>query len=463
MRELLRIEHGRRDDLGNHIIWDYNLTVCEGEIIYIQDISGSGIKSIIGLLFGEGGLKQGEVYIEEKKVTDYSRKTFLDHHIYTITAERDLLNELTVAENLEAIRHVACSGRYYNKKAALKRVDEYLKKEAVNINADTPLWKLSIADKQKLSILKAKMHGARLIALDCTKGTYEGKAAEELGRIIKKISLEKTAVVILSERYYSLAEIANKIQIVYQGRDLKEWRMPDKTVKGYLTGQMGSAFPAAADTQPGQLIGMFDYEWKMENSIWQYVGKIRQENRSVWDRFCAATIPADGESFDGSTAVIVRESGELLLEKLSIDENIILTIPKRLCRSKYGLVNQKLVRKITEDFYQLADLDRGSVSIQDLNRMQRKILSVYRFEVAKPRTIILENPYWGMNVEEMIMFRSYINRLCSKGIKIICFARALEEIRDDCRVIITSIAGKDVKVINGEDKNSHQLTEISTS
>lgn len=105
MKELLRITHGMQDQAGEDALYDYNLEVYEGEILYIQGMPGNGIRTLMNIFAGDCALKSGKLLLNGKEVSGYNRDGAFLHGIYTITAERDLVEILTVAENLEAIRY----------------------------------------------------------------------------------------------------------------------------------------------------------------------------------------------------------------------------------------------------------------------------------------------------------------------------------------------------------------------
>lgn len=439
MREMLRIRHGMQDDRKDDMLRDYELRVFEGDIFYIQGIEGSGIGTLVSLLAGECALKQGELRLFEKKVENYDRNTAYQYGIYTITAEKNLVEALTVTENLEAVRYLPFPGQYYNQRQAERRVAEYLQKEQVDVPADACLWMLSKKERQKLSILKAKMHGAQMIVLDASSDVYEGKEAEELCELIQRANAEGITFVILSECYAMFAEIANRIQIVSQGRDLKEWYGMTDRVRRYLHHEMLKEAELAVQKDDSFLfLGMYDYEWEMKGCIWDYLNYVKSHNPEIWEKYIGAAIPESGCSQEQKTAVIPRESGEYLLKNLSIADNLIMSIPHRVGKNRFGLIKKRIRRNIAGDFYKKMGIDPRIDHVEDLSTVQKKILSIYRFELDRPRIMILESPYGGMNQEERQTLREYLRLLAKMGIRIIYFSKSREEIAEDCcRVIVT--------------------------
>ncbi len=447
MREILRIRHGMQDDRKDDMLQDYEIRVFEGDIFYIQGIEGSGTGTLVSLLAGECVLKQGELLLFEEKVENYDRNTAYQYGIYTITAEKDLVETLTVAENLEAVRYLPFPGKYYDRRRAERKVAEYLQREQVDIPADASLWMLSKKERQKLSILKAKMHGARMIVLDARSDVYEGQEAEELCELIRRANAEGITFVILSECYAMFAEIANRIQIVSQGRDLKEWYGMTERARRYLRHErLEETEPVVQKDASFLFLGLYDYEWEMKGCIWDYLNYIKSHDPEIWDQYIGADIPKPGVGQEQKTVVIPRESGEFLLKNLTVADNLIMPIPHRVGKYRFGLIKKSIRENIAGEFYRKTGIDPRIRRVEELSAVQKKILSICRFELNRPRIMILESPYSGMNQEERKSLRGYLRLLAEKGIRIIYFSKSREEIAKDCGRVIVTQNGERAKI-----------------
>ena len=454
MKELLRIVGGVQDQLIEDALYQYNLEVYEGEILYIQGIRGSGIHTLTSILAGDCALKAGSLFLNEKKVQDYNRNSALQYGIYTITAERDLVGTMMVAENLEAVRYLPFAGRCYSRQKATEKVADYLIKEQAAIQADDYMWTLSRKERKQLSILKAKMHGAHLIVLDATREIYEGREAEEICGLIRRSNEEGITFILLSEYYSMLAEIATRVQVLSQGIDLMEWRLLDDRSRKRLRNplmdnehknekrlQMGSG-----EAAPGGFLGLYDYEWEIEQGLREYLFRVRQENPELWEREICIDIPQAGCISNGKTVLIPQNSGEMLLDNLSIADNLILPIPRRVSRNRFGTIPRNVEKNILEKFYRTTGISRTKKEIQDLNRVQKKILSIYRLAISHPSCMILESPYSGFHSEEVQKIRRFLMQLDKKGIRILYFSRALDEMERDCGRILITKNGKSAKM-----------------
>jgi len=446
-KEIIRIKHGAQYESNNNILRDYNLEVYAGEIIYIQGLSGSGVMALFDLLSGNSNLDTGEIYLNEKKITECNQSILLQNGIYTINAELGLVNSFTVAENMEAIRKVGSLVKIFSKKKAVHKVNSYLDKEGVLIRGDSIVREVTQEEKIKLSILKAKLYEAKVIVLDFTTEYYEGIFAKELGELISRINQEGISFVILSERLLPLIRVANRVQLVQNGIDLMEWDYYDDAVKSILFQQVEYRKEFNMNPMEKMFLGLYDYYWGMDKNIWEYLDSLKKDNPGYWDNYLNVKLLKPGLYYDGETVIIPKESSSFLLNNFGIVDNIAITIPKRIGKSKYGILRKKYAIKVAKDFYKIIGVADKMKSIEDLNNVQKKILSIYRWEVARPKVIILEYPYIAMDIAEIEILRNYLKHVALKGIHIVCFSNSLEEMKYDCNIIISTENGKNTVLI----------------
>ncbi len=444
MQELFRVVDGRMETEESWSLNRYNMHICAGEILYIQGSPESGLHCLVELFTGRRMLQGGKIFVRECRCMAVTKERIREAGIYTITAEADLVKELSVAENLEVIRWVPFSLRFFNRKKIEKKVDRYLEKEGVSLQSSSMLGEVDSGACQCLSILKAKMHGAALIVLDCTRGNYEGKKGEKLCRLIKRLSTEGIAFIILSEHFLPLAGMAHRIQVIHKGYDLMEWHGMDEKLKEDLL------HPGAIRTAGGKetchvplLYGIYDYEWETEKGFLSYLRQFSAENPLLWQYAAGIECIPESYGLQGKLAILPRTYRDLQFDSMGIEDNIIMAIPGRIAHGgKYGFIDRNFKRLITQEFYERAGVPQGVKSVAELDRAQRRILFLYRFEVAKPKTMLIDCPYIGLGQEEKARVRAYLEGLARKGIRIVYFSQSMEELQEDCKEIFCSHDGK---------------------
>lgn len=400
------------------------------------------------VLSGEAALQSGEMYADGKKVTTAEHNFFDEYGIYYIGQGQDLIEHFTVADNLLAARYVHNAFSLYDSRKARLKSKAYLMSEQMQVKPDQYIWKMTPEQRKKLSLLKARIFRAKIVVFDATRDIFYGKSAEQLSEMILRMNRDGITFIILSERYSPSAEISGRVQILRQGRDLKEFSRIDNEVRKILKNQNERTEAGRSqDRKACSFTGLYDYEWESEKSIWQYLYRFRANNPEVYREYFGeqAVLPAEGISLAAGTLVVPRDSGRQLFWNMTIEDNIILTIPERISGFRLGIVRKNLAANVSRGFYTAAGVPEEIRHPAQLNAVQRKILSIYRWAAAKPARIILENPYGGMNDDEIHLLRAYLKSLHASGVRILCFARSMDEMLEDCSVILTTHDAQNAK------------------
>lgn len=446
MEELLHLTGAVREADGAQALRDYALEVFRGDILYVQGAPGSGVRTLVSLLAGECALEAGTLLLDGEPIREAGRLPFWRHGVYVITAQRDLVGGMTVAENLEAVRYLPNCLRLYRHEESKDRVGAFLRRQGVDVPAGALVWSLSRSDRLRLSLLKARMHGARLIVLDATRDFYEGSEAQALCEMIRRENREGTSFLILSECYCAFAEIATRIQLVDRGRDMKEWPQCTPRVEQVLRGMAPRRAQEPQTQESRPFLGVYDPAWDRRESFWAYLQTVRGENPGIWRSELNIGIPPEGESLCGGTVVIPEGSGELLAENLSVADNIILPCASRVAANRLALISRRVQRSMEARFCARLGVPVGLRRVGELSRVDRKILSIYRFALLRPAAIVLESPYAGMMSDEVQRLRRYLRELAGEGIRIICFSRSLEPFAADCGRMIVLSNGRNAKM-----------------
>lgn len=441
MREILRVENIR----WGECLDGYDLCVNQGEIIYIQCPLDQSLDCLIDILAGKLRPDTGKICIHETEVPpkEYDSAYAMERGIYAISLVDEYMENATIAENMipmEPFWHL------FSRKKTAEEMKRFFIREQVSFEPDTPIWMLGDIERKKLGLLKARLLHADLALINIGREVVEGKTAEELWNMIRKLHEEGMTFLILSCCYTFLSEAATRTQFLYQGKALKEWtRVPDSVREKLRYGNFFRVGNRKASDEK-HFIGLYDYEWDLRLDFWEYLKCVEYHNPRIWEQYLAAAVPDSGVSWRDRTVVIPRNSQDMLFENLSIGENLTMAASKRVTYTHTGIIKGRLQRKAEEVFFRELDLKRTDFHVRDLSAVQRKILSIARLEILKPLVIILELPYQGVSMDEIPILQSYLIRLARKGIKIVYFSKTLETMSEDCSMVIRTQNGTSAKI-----------------
>lgn len=441
MRELLRVENIRWGDWLD----GYDLTINEGEIVYIQSLLDKSLDSLIDFLAGKQKPEEGQLYVHEIKVPldEYDSAYAMQHGIYAVSLADEYMENMTIAENIMLMQPF---WHLFFRKKTEEEIKEYFIREQISFASDTPMWMLGDIERKKLGLLKAKLLRTNLVMINIGGEVVDGKMGEELRNMIRKLHEEGMTFLILSCRYTILSELATRTQFLHQGTALKEWTIvPDSVREKLRYGNFFQMQGRRTETEK-YFIGLYDYEWDLRYDFWEYLRCVRRDNPQFWEQYLSASIPDSGVSWRDGTAVIPRNSQNMLLENLDVGSNLTIAAAQRVTYSHTGIIKERMQRKVEEVFCKEQNLERTDIPVRNLSPLQKKILSIARMVILKPAVIILELPYQGIGLEEIPRLRAYLMQLAKKGIKIVHFSKTLENMREDCCIIIRTQNGVSAKI-----------------
>ncbi|PBQ32324.1 phosphonate ABC transporter ATP-binding protein [Sphingobacteriaceae bacterium] len=203
------------------LLRDINLTINEGEFVSIMGPSGSGkstLLNVIGMLdtFDEGEYKFLDKSVKELK-EKYRSQLYKDHIGFVFQAYH-LIDELTVAENIETpllYRDMKSSER---KAAVSDMLDRF------NIVGKKDLFptQLSGGQQQIVGIARALIDNPKLLLADEPTGNLNSKQGEEIMELFSKLNKESNVTIIQVTHSEKNAAYGSRIINLLDGRIEKE-------------------------------------------------------------------------------------------------------------------------------------------------------------------------------------------------------------------------------------------------
>ena len=164
--ELLRVENlSLRTEVGYRLKY-MNLSLFKGELLAITGFFGSGKSTFAKCMSGFYPEAEYRIYLEERSIFIRSIQQSQDYGIFYINKTPMLVPELSVSENIFAIRNHSFKNVIYNKRASIIQSEALLHEIGLNIPGNRRVNELSQAEMHLLQIVKVAAMGAKVIILD---------------------------------------------------------------------------------------------------------------------------------------------------------------------------------------------------------------------------------------------------------------------------------------------------------
>jgi len=202
-----------------------SLAIKPGEVRALVGENGAGKSTLVNILNGNYRMDSGAVLIDGKEVNIANPRIAAEQGISIIFQELNLVDGLSVAENIFAGR-LCQSGKLINWKDVYAKAQELIDRVGFHADVKTQVGTLSIAGRQMVEIAKALSHDARIVLMDEPSATLTRNELEKLFSIIRDLKSKGIAIIYISHRLDEIFEICDTISIMRDGnmidtRDVK--------------------------------------------------------------------------------------------------------------------------------------------------------------------------------------------------------------------------------------------------
>ena len=250
MSALLTVSGVVKEFPGVRALDGVDLEVTAGEVHCLLGQNGAGKSTLIKVLSGAHKADTGEINWKDTRVAFPTPIAALRAGLATIYQELDLVDGLSVAENIFLGHEPSTLG--FSRRAQMNEAAAALLNRLghSDIAPDREVGSFSAAGKQVVSMARALSHRAQLIIMDEPSAVLDGGEVENLFRVIRQLTADGVAVIYISHRLDEIRVIGDRVTVLKDGRTvavaLPAKSTPTAEVVRLMTGRnVEYAFPRA--------------------------------------------------------------------------------------------------------------------------------------------------------------------------------------------------------------------------
>lgn len=198
---------------------DITFSVEKGEIHALSGENGAGKSTLMKILFGEEQPTQGDIFINGEKTVIQSSAMAISLGIGMVHQHFMLVPSLSVIENM-ILGMEPRKGLVIDKKAAEKQVIEISEKYNLKVPPHKKVSELTVGQKQKVEILKALMHGAKILILDEPTAVLTPQVTRELFQELRTLRDDGYTIIFISHKLNEVRALCDKITIIRRGKTM---------------------------------------------------------------------------------------------------------------------------------------------------------------------------------------------------------------------------------------------------
>ena len=226
---------------GVKALENVDFEVGSGEVHALIGANGAGKSTLMKVLAGAYGGYEGDIFINNRKVTINNPIDAKHNGIVIVYQEVDtaLVPHLTVAENIMMDYIIQQKNVFMNWKKIRRFAKQEIEALGLDINVNRLVSGLSLSEKQMVLIGRAFFHKAKYLILDEPTAPLSVEETEKLFEIVRKIKNEGISVIFISHRLDEIFKICEKITVLKDGKNVGTFNTEDLTIDQAVEKMLG--------------------------------------------------------------------------------------------------------------------------------------------------------------------------------------------------------------------------------
>ncbi|GHI93595.1 MULTISPECIES: sugar ABC transporter ATP-binding protein [Streptomyces] len=471
-----------------------DLDVQAGEVHCLLGQNGAGKSTLIKVLAGAHQPDTGTIRWRGEDVTLRSPIAAMRLGIATIYQELDLVEHLSVAENVHLGHEPTSAGFVVRGRAAKASTAQLLKRLGhPEVDPGRLVGDLSAAQQQIVSMARALSHDVRLIVMDEPSAALDPDEVDNLFRIVADLTAEGVAVVYISHRLEEIRRIGDRVTVLKDGRavagGLPAESTPTSEVVALMTGRnveyvfperpagppaaepvlsvkglarQGEFEPLDLEVRPGEIVGLAGLVGSGRSEILETVYGARKPS--------AGQVLVDGRPLrPGSVRAAVRaglglapeeRKAQALLMLESVTRNVSVSAMSRFSRGGWMDQGAELsaARAATRELSLRPD--NPSVPVRTLSGGNQQKAVLARWLLRGCRVLLLDEPTRGVDVGARAELYAVIRRLADEGLAVLLVSSEVPEVLGLADRVLVLREGSVVHEAPARELDEHRVLDL---
>lgn len=441
-----------------------DFSLSSGEVHALLGENGAGKSTLMNMLYGLYTADSGEIRFRGRSVRISSPKDAIALGITMVHQQFELVDTLTVTENVSLGLH-AEREPLLDLRGTAKKVSKLSQSYGLRVNPSSLIRELSVGEKQKVEILKALSRGTQVLILDEPTSVLTPQESEELFRFIRAMTKEGKSVVFITHKLHEVMEVSDTITVLRKGRVVgrvatksttpaqlavmmvgRDVVFPPHTPTGPMEGALLSVDSVHAlgdkgsealrglsmEVAAGEILGLAGVAGNGQNELVDVLSGTRKASSgSIKLKGVDVTNHSPREVIGEGIGVIPEDRrGAGLIMEFSIAENLVLERRGSEPFSRQGLLNQKDIRSHAESLVKEFSISTPDVSAPAYTlsggNLQRLLLA--KVLSRKPSVLVAAQPTAGLDVGATEFIWEKLRSEKESGVGILLISSDLNEI-----------------------------------
>ncbi|WP_422480178.1 sugar ABC transporter ATP-binding protein [Pleomorphochaeta sp. DL1XJH-081] len=461
--KLLEVHNVSKTFPGVIALSNVDFALNKGEIHGLMGENGAGKSTLIKVITGVYTKDSGTIMLDGNEVHPTSPLHAEEMGISTVYQEVNLLNNLSVAENL-AIGRRKKGKKGIDWKEMNRRAEEILSTFDIHIDVTELLGEYSIAIQQMVAIARALELDSKLLILDEPTSSLNADEVEKLFFQMRRLKNEGHAIIFVTHFLDQVFEITDRITVLRNGNYVGEYATSSMTKLDLVSKLMGKSLddlknfdsisshidssqketlvsvkgigksgymnPFDLDVKKGDIVGLAGLLGSGRTEITNLLfGTQKPDTGSIELQGKPVAIHSPRKAIAHHVALSPEDRKEDgIIAGLSVRENIALALQVR--RGWFKNLSTKKQTELAEKYIKMLSIKTSGVNqpIETLSGGNQQKVILARWLATDPDLLIVDEPTRGIDVGAKMEIQRLLVELSKEGMGVIFVSSEIEEV-----------------------------------
>ena len=477
---------------SNRVLHGVDFELRSGEICALLGENGAGKSTLMNILGGVLPADEGTIRLDGKEVHFATPVDSLDAGIGFIHQELNLINDLTIYENLFLTRFLK-KGAFLDAETMQKKTRELFERMNLDLDPATMVRDLDASYKQIVEISRALMQDASIIIMDEPTTSLTDPEIQRVFTMMRTLKEQGVGIIFISHKLGEVMEICDRYTVLRDGNMVAAGAVKDTDTRQLAAHMVGHEIHTnvlkreqnygdevlrleklsdekhfhdiSLSVRAGEVLGVTGLLGDGRSELFQTVfGAIgRKYEGQIFLEGKPLKITNTHQALNAGIAYLPRNRKEnAILKDMSIlDNGSIVYLPKIV---KKFFIDEKRQQELFNEQKESLQIKMGEMGdlITSLSGGNQQKVVLAKWLMAGPKVLILDNPTQGVDVGAKEEIYGIIHRLAQEGVAIIVLSSEAQEIIRLCDRSIVLFHGRHAVCVEGDDMTEHAIMYLAT-
>lgn len=479
---------------SNEVLKSVGFQLSEGEICALLGENGAGKSTLMKVLTGIHQPDAGEITYEGKPYAVKNIGESQNLGISMIHQELNMMNDLTVAQNIFIGREAMAGGFIIRDGDMVKETEKLFRHIGINIDPTLQLGKLTVGKQQMVEIAKAISRDCKILVLDEPTAALTQSEIEELFTIMTDLKAKGIGMIYISHRMDEINRISDRITVMRDGEYVDTVNTADVTKDDIISMMIGrvvyedpktkSEVPKDApvvlevrNLTSGKTVRNVSFQLR-RGEILGFSGLMGAGRTEVARAIFGADPYDSGEIYVNGKQVFIKSPEDavkhgigylsedrkrygLMLIK-SVAENTAISSMERYTR--FGLINDRLLKEEAQAENEKLRTKTPSMeqALKNLSGGNQQKVIIARWLIKNSDILIFDEPTRGIDVGAKSEIYKLMNDLAKQGKSIIMISSELVEILRMSDRVLVMCEGRKTGELDISEANQENIMQLAT-